>query len=133
METAKNVMTHNPFVCSLDDTAFDAVEIMRDEGCGVVPVVNETNQCVGVITDRDICLSVVLERLNPLETRLDDLMSHFLITCHPDDPLTLVLGKMTHYRLRRIPVLDRHRRCVGIISQSDISNQKRRLAFAFSE
>ncbi len=53
----KELMTKNVGFCHPEDKLPNAVEIMRQKNCGVVPVVDEHEKVVGMITDRDICLS----------------------------------------------------------------------------
>ena len=54
----EKVMTTGIGCCHPEDNLIEAAEIMRQKDCGVVPVINEENKIVGMITDRDICLAV---------------------------------------------------------------------------
>jgi len=121
MPKAKDIMTVNPKVCRKDDTIFEAVKIMRDKDCGVVPIVDTDERCVGIITDRDICLSTVLNRLDSSKTKIIDIMTKEPITCSPEDSLDTVIHKMEVQKIRRIPVVDKNYHCIGIISEADVA------------
>lgn len=121
MSRARDVMTSNPSVCEDIDTLYEAVQVMRTEDCGVVPVVNDRDQLVGIVTDRDLCMQLVLNNLDPELTELRDVMSVNLVTCHPEDAMEDVLLAMKRAQVRRIPVVDDQQRCIGIISEGDIA------------
>jgi len=124
MCVAKDVMTSNPSVCREENTIYDVVRIMSREDCGVVPVVDSDDKCVGIITDRDICLRLVLDHLDPEDTLVSELMSEDVITCHPDEDMEQVIAKMEREQIRRIPVVNDSDNIVGIISEGDIAKSE---------
>lgn len=124
MCVAKDVMTSNPSVCREENTVYDVVRIMSREDCGVVPVVDTDDKCVGIITDRDICLRLVLDHLDPEDTLVSELMSEDVITCHPDEDMEQVIAKMEREQIRRIPVVNDTDNIVGIISEGDIAKSE---------
>ena len=97
---------------------------MSREDCGVVPVVDLDDKCAGIITDRDICMRLVLDHLDPEDTVASELMSEDVITCHPDDDMEDVIAKMEREQIRRIPVVDDADKIVGIISEGDIAKSE---------
>jgi CBS domain-containing protein len=117
-------MTSNPSVCREENTIYDVVRIMSREDCGVVPVVDSDEKCVGIITDRDICLRLVLDHLDPEDTLVSELMSEDVITCHPDEDMEQVIAKMEREQIRRIPVVNDSDNIVGIISEGDIAKSE---------
>lgn len=121
---AKDVMTSNPSVAREENTIYDVVRIMSREDCGVVPVVDLDDKCVGMITDRDICMRLVLDHLDPEDTLANELMSEDVITCHPNDDMEDVIAKMEREQIRRIPVVDDADKVVGIISEGDIAKSE---------
>lgn len=121
MQRAINIMTAKPHCCLPVSTAYEAASVMETEDCGIVPVINNEGQCVGVVTDRDLCLKVILERRDPDKTKLQEIMTYNPIICHPDDSLEDVLSKMEKRMVRRIPVVDERNQCIGIISEADIA------------
>ena len=107
--------------CYLDDSVAHVAGRMRARHVGFLPVCNDHGQVVGTITDRDLTIRVLADRLSP-ETPVQAVMSKGPITCRPDAPLAEVEAMMERYYKWRIVVVDPHRRPIGIISISDIAD-----------
>jgi CBS domain-containing protein len=75
---------------------------------------------IGVVTDRDLCLRVLTQMHDPTLTTVEDCMTPEPFTCAPDTDVRQVLALMAKQQVRRIPVVDRHKRVVGIIGLSDL-------------
>jgi CBS domain-containing protein len=116
---AKDVMTSNPITCQQTDFIRKAVEVMDQEDTGIVPVTNQQNECIGVITDRDICLEVVMREIDPNTTPISKIIHHKLLSCKEDDDLKNVIARMKEQQVKRIIVL-KEEQCIGIISEHDI-------------
>lgn len=112
-------MTRNVQLASPDQSIVDAAKMMADCDCGVLPV-SENDRLVGMITDRDIVVRGLAAGLQP-STSIRDVMSHDVKYCYEDDDLDEVAINMGDLQLRRLPVLDRNKRLVGIVSLGDIS------------
>lgn len=125
MRSCNDVMTHEPTCCAAGDPVMDAVEVMRNEDVGVVPIVDEpaSKKLVGIITDRDVVLNVVAAGKDPKSTTLEEVMTRNPVSVRPDDAIQNVLDYMGQHQIRRIPVVDGKSRVVGIISQADIANR----------
>lgn len=123
---AKDVMTPNPTVCREEHTIYDAVRVMNREDCGVVPVVDDEERCIGIITDRDICLRLVLEHLDPEDTPVSEMMTANVVACQESDDMRQVIELMRNEQIRRIPVLNENEHLVGIISEGDIAKSDAR-------
>ena len=117
----KDIMTPSPHVCSPQSVSIEAAKIMRDEDIGIVPVVENGQKLIGVVTDRDLCLGVVAEGKHPREVKVSDCMSQELLTCKPEDDVRKAQELMQEYQVRRIPVVDDQGRIVGMIAQADIA------------
>lgn len=117
------VKTANPVCCLSTDTAQKAAQILRDQHVGSLPVIRDqpSRQLVGVITDRDICCSVVADGLDPKSTLIEKYISTDLVTCRDDDNLDKCEQAMQEHQIRRIPVVDDEGRCIGIVSQADLA------------
>lgn len=102
-------------------TVAACAQLMRDEAIGMVPITNEGDVVVGVITDRDIVTRVVAAARSPLSTTCHDVMSRGLVYCHPNDDVAVAERRMAATRKSRILVLDSGHRCQGIISLTDIA------------
>ncbi len=78
-------------------------------------------QLIGVVTDGDLVCRVVAVGKNPLEHTVQYCMSQPAITVHPDTTLTDVMTTMERHQIRRVPVVNDHERCVGIVAQADLA------------
>jgi CBS domain-containing protein len=98
---------------------------MKDKDIGPVPIVQDRDgtQLVGIVTDRDLALKVVAEGLDPMTTRVSDVMTSDIVTCREDDNIEKALDAMSRHQLRRIPVVDKENRLVGIIAQADVATR----------
>lgn len=115
-------MTPHPSTCTPDATVQAAALIMSEEDVGIVPIVDpDTNRLVGVVTDRDLCVDVVAAGKHPEQVRLSTILHTKPTTCHAEDDVAVCLSRMQEAQVRRIPIVDDHGTCVGIIAQKDIA------------
>jgi CBS domain-containing protein len=118
--TVKDLMTTNVKSCRADADLASVAKIMWDCDCGTVPVVNEERKVTGMITDRDICIAAATRSTAPANIRVRDVTSGHVHTCFSEDDVSTVLRTMKERRVRRLPVLDRQGRLVGIVSLNDL-------------
>jgi CBS domain-containing protein len=97
----------------------DAARMMAEIDAGVLPV-GENDRLVGMITDRDIAIRAVAAG-KPPTTPVREVMSEEVKYCFEDDDLDEVVENMADIKLRRLPVLNRDKRLVGIVSLADIA------------
>jgi CBS domain-containing protein len=119
---AYDLMTPNPQVLTGDEPVSKAARIMRDLNVGVVPIVDDRAHLHprGVITDRDIAVRCVAERLGP-DMKVNEFMSGgMLVTVAPDDSADIVVRAMEENQVRRVLVVQGGR-LVGIIAQADLA------------
>lgn len=112
-------MTGNVQLASPDQSIVDAAKMMADCDCGVLPV-GENDRLVGMITDRDIVVRALARGMDS-SARIRDVMSTDVKYCYEDEDLDEVAINMGDLQLRRLPVLSRDKRLVGILSIGDIS------------
>ena len=119
----KDVMTLDPAVCTPDSTLQRVAEMMVENDCGEIPVVeNMANMLpVGVITDRDITCRTVAKGLNPLVMTVAECMTTPCVTVTPDTPLDECCRRMEENQIRRVPVVDAGGACCGIVALADIA------------
>ncbi len=119
----ETIMTKEPTCCSPSDTVQHVAQMMRQRDVGAIPVVSDmvSKRLVGIITDRDLCISAMAEGKDPRSTPVADYFTKQVITCAPDDALETCEQKMKQHRIRRIPVVDKQNCCVGIVVQADIA------------
>ncbi len=116
----RDIMTENPACCSADSSIQEAAQMMVDCDCGEIPVVDDQDRPVGVITDRDICCRAVAEGLD-CETSVGDIMSSPAVCVSPQDSVEDCCQLMDENQIRRVPVVDEAGVCCGIVSQADIA------------
>lgn len=115
----REVMTANPETCSAFDFLTTAGVRMWDRDCGILPVVEE-GRVVGVITDRDVCMSLTLGSGAAANVTVASVMKpQDLVTCGPDDDVLDALGLMDRCQVRRLVVV-REGRLEGILSMDDL-------------
>jgi CBS domain-containing protein len=120
----REIMSKDLVCCNPESSLPDVARLMVDHDCGEIPVVERgNNRPVGVITDRDITCRTVAQRRNPLELTARDCMSSPVITVTPDTVIEDCCRTMEQHQLRRVPVVDEHGACCGVISQADIARK----------
>lgn len=122
---AQELMTRDPACCTPDDPARRAAELMRQNDCGAIPVVDDddSRQLLGMITDRDIAIRGVA-RGRGADARVEDLMTPGPRACGPDANVEDVERIMTERQVRRVPIIDAGGALVGIIAQADLARNE---------
>ena len=117
------IMTKNPAVCEPRTPLSEVAKMMCEHDCGEIPVVADRRSLkpVGVVTDRDIACRVVAEGKNPLELAAGDCMSRPCVTVRLDADVEECARTLEQKKIRRVPVVDREGRCVGIVAQADLA------------
>jgi len=112
-------MTRDVELVSPTQTIRDAAQMMAELDAGALPV-QQDDRLVGMITDRDIAVRAVAQGKSP-ETPVRDVMSHELLYCFDDQEIEDVSRNMGEVKVRRLPVVNRDKRLVGIISIGDLA------------
>lgn len=115
----KDAMTADVRLIDPDVTLAEAARTMSEIDAGILPV-REEDRLVGMITDRDIAVRGIGAGLGP-DAKVREVMSHEVKFCYDDDDVEDVSRNMADIQLRRLPVLSRDRRLVGILSIGDIA------------
>ena len=124
---ARELMTQDPRTCEPGHDLRCAIEIMKAEDTGIVPVTegNGEARVVGVATDRDIALVLGQRDARPSEVQVGDLMNREVVSVPPDADVAEVSRKMQKAQVRRVLVVE-DRRLVGIISTADLARASAR-------
>lgn len=120
----RDVMTDSVSVVTPDVPVLEVARKLRDEDIGSMPVV-ENDRLIGMLTDRDIVLRVVAEGQDPARTPARDAMSPKILYCFDDQTVEDVLENMGDRQIRRLPVVNRDKRLVGVVSLGDLSKSKK--------
>jgi CBS domain-containing protein len=113
------VMTRDVQLIEPTQTIRDAAKLMAELDAGIMPV-REGDRLVGMITDRDIAVRAVAEGKGP-DTPIREVVTEDVKYCFEDDDTTDVARNMADLQVRRLPVLTRDKRLVGIISLGDMA------------
>ena len=117
-----NAMTRDVKVANPAQSIREAARMMAEIDAGSLPV-GENDRLVGMITDRDIAVRAVAEGKSP-DTKVSDVMSREVLYCFEDQDLEEVSRNMGDVKVRRMPVVDRDKRLVGIISLGDLARNE---------
>ena len=122
-----DAMTRDVRVATPGQSIRDVAKIMAEIDAGVMPV-GENDRLIGMITDRDIAIRAVAQGKGP-DTPVRDVMStEKVLYCYDDEELDHVAKNMGDVQVRRLPVVNREKRLVGIVSLADLANRERKAA-----
>lgn len=119
MQQLKDVMSHDVKVISPEATLAEAAKQMRDGNFGMMPV-GENDRLIGTISDRDITVRAVADGKDP-GTKVRDVMSEGVAWAYEDDTLEQAAQIMSKHQVRRLPVVNRDKRLVGIVALADFA------------
>ena len=119
MEKLKDVMTPNVQVISPGATIREAAQKMREGDYGMMPVA-ENDRIIGAISDRDIAVRAIAEGKGP-DTPVRDVMSEGITWAYEDDSIEHAAEIMSEHQVRRLPVVSREKRLVGIVALGDFA------------
>ena len=115
----RDAMTRDVQLCTPEDTLRDAAEAMAALNCGLLPV-TDNERLVGMISDRDIAVRGVAMGRGP-DARVRDVMTTDVKYCFEDQDIEEITMNMGDIQVRRLPVMSRDKRLVGIIALGDIA------------
>ena len=116
----RDIMTRNVECVWPDDTLQEAALKMKELDVGPMPVC-DYDRVVGMLTDRDITVRAVAEGRDPRSTRVRDVMTRNVVSCSEDDAVEEAARLMQERQIRRLLVLDRDKRLIGIVSLGDLA------------
>lgn len=122
----KSLMNTRIVTCAEYNTLNTAAQLMWDNDCGCLPVVDRDGRMIGMLTDRDICMAAYIQHVPLTGAPVTSAMSRKVIWCKPDDDVLAAELMMRQNKVRRLPVLRPDRRLAGIISLDDIVREGHR-------
>lgn len=117
-----DIMTHTVKVARPNESIRCAARAMRSMNVGSLPVC-DGEHLVGMVTDRDITIRAVADGADPEAALVKDSMSREIIYCFEDQDAHEAERIMQEGQIRRLPVLDRQKRLVGILSLGDLATR----------
>ena len=114
------IMTAHARCVGPDNTLVEAAGLMRELDVGALPVCDD-DRLAGMVTDRDLALRGIADGRDPNTTAVRDVMSPGVVYVFADQPVEEVVRVMEERQIRRVPVLNREKRLVGIVSLGDIA------------
>lgn len=116
----EDVMTRRVVAARADTDLSHVARLMWDNDCGCVPVVDAEDKVVGILTDRDLCMSANFSGRALRELRAAGCMASAVVTCRASDAPGTVAKLMGARKVRRVPVTDEGGRLVGLVSVGDL-------------
>ncbi|MEX0803901.1 MAG: CBS domain-containing protein [Candidatus Binatia bacterium] len=114
------IMTRDPEVVTSEFVLKDAALKMRELGVGMLPIRND-DRLVGMLTDRDITIRATAEGRDPTKTQVHEVMTQDMVYCFEDQDVSEAAKLMQEKQIRRLPILNREKRLVGIVSLGDVA------------
>lgn len=122
----EDIMVHEPACCRAQTSLQDIAMLMWNNDCGAVPLVDEEQRPVGIVTDRDIAMGAALQHRPLWELRGEDIaQDRAPHCCHPGESIYDVLDLMEQHEVRRFPVVNKRGKLCGMISMGDIVSRTR--------
>jgi len=104
-----------------DTPVIELAKLMRKHDIGAIPI-GENDQLIGMVTDRDIvCKGLAEDNFDARRATARDVMTQGIHCCREDDNLAKAIRHMEELRVRRLPVINKNKRMVGILSLGDVS------------
>jgi CBS domain-containing protein len=122
----EQIMNRDAKVCQPEDSLNKAAQIMWEHRCGALPVVDKQFRPIGFLTDRDICMGAYTQGKTLSSLRVDTAMAREVFSCKAADDLESAATTMQQKRLRRLPVLDREGKLVGLLLLDDLAHEATR-------
>jgi CBS domain-containing protein len=107
---------------SPDTPVTELAKLMRDHDVGAIPI-GENDRLAGMVTDRDIvCKGLAHDTFDARRATARDVMTAEIHCCREDDDLAKAVRHMEELKVRRLPVINKNKRMIGILSLGDVSN-----------
>jgi CBS domain-containing protein len=125
----RDIETQHPEVITPETKLMEAAQKMKKLDVGILPVC-DGQQLVGMLTDRDVTIRATAEGRDPRTTPVREVMTPEVVCCYEDQEISEAARVMENKQIRRLPVMDRNDRLVGVVSLGDLAvrTQNERLA-----
>jgi CBS domain-containing protein len=127
----KEIMTKNVITIDSDASALDACFLYKEKKVGSL-VVTKGENCIGIITERDLIERTMCQQRQPKHTPVHEIMSNDIKVVHVLDTVEHALKIMTQYKIKKLPVVS-DQKVVGIVTITDIAKARPDLSKRFIE
>jgi CBS domain-containing protein len=117
----KEVMMRTAASCGRETNLGEAVSILWDRNCGILPVVDAEQKVIGVVTDRDLCIALGTRNRLPGDITVGDVTSGKVFACAAEDDIRSAMATMAQAKVRRLPVVTTEGKLEGILSMDDVA------------
>lgn len=117
------IMTKQVHYLNKDCTIKEAAQLMKEQGFGAIPI-EDNDKLIGMITDRDLTISALAQGKDNSTKIKDCLRSDKIKYCFEDEGVDEVASKMGSLQIRRIPVMNKDKKLVGIVSLKDLATRQ---------
>lgn len=119
MKTVEQIMTHDVTTCQLEDTLIDVAKQLRANDIGSMPVCQQSQQLIGMVTDRDLAIrGYGMDK--PGTTKVQEVMSDHLVSAHPTMTVQEASKIMAEHQVRRLPIV-KGDKLIGIVALGDLA------------
>ena len=120
MQTIQDIMTPDVQTISPQESVRRAAQLMDELNVGSIPVC-DGSRLLGMITDRDITVRATSAGKAPAECRVEEVMTAEVDWCYEDDSVADAAEKMQKRQVRRLPIVDRDKKLIGIVALGDLA------------
>jgi CBS domain-containing protein len=117
----KDLMTANVSSCHPENNLAELTEMMWNQRCGALPIVDDSGKVMGVITDRDICVALGTRNIRASDVLARDVSPSKCYRCGPADDVRDALKTMATEEVSRLPVVDAAGKLLGMLSIDDVT------------
>jgi CBS domain-containing protein len=118
---AKELMNKKIFSIKKGQSLMDAAKLMWENDCGWAPIIDQDGRVQATITDRDIAMAAYLNGTRLSDIPLEKVQSKSAVTCRWDHDIDIVEEIMQGSQVRRLPVVDKENKLIGVIALNDIA------------
>ena len=116
----KDCMCNKVCSCTPSTTVYDVAKLMQQNHIGCVPVCDNQNCMVGIVTDRDLVLRGIANDKNIKQTPISEIMTTNVCACKPEDDMQQAQNKMGNEQIRRLPVIE-NGQIVGMLTMGNLA------------
>lgn len=117
----KEAMSPDVVSCRASDTAQRAAQLMWEHDVGALPVVDDADRPIAMVTDRDLCMASYTQGKALWEIAVRSAMSQRIHVCRPEHSVEYAECLMASHQIRRLPVVDAHGTLIGVLSMNDVA------------